>query len=350
MQELLSRLRSLDPQASLALRVVACFDELIRGDVNSQALLGAAASLAGCPVGFRQTRPQRTMRVAPDGTLLASSAEAADGPDGWELVDEGDGLAVWLERDGPPQANDAIVLERLALAVSIRHGRARPDARRGLAMALDVETTSDLRRRAATQVGLSIGQRYRVVAVPLFATWGRHPDAPEDVVATSFGPIHVLVVPAAVTRIDASPVGIGVVVPVEELDRSLRTALVSLRLCAPPRTPQVLADEYGGLVELLADSSTDRPSLDVERLDEVMGHPWAVATLDALLRAASVREAARLAGVHHSTMQTRLDTLTEELCFDPLDGLGRARIGIAYLAWRLRHSTVLELPAPVQPA
>ena len=44
-------------------------------------------------------------------------------------------------------------------------------------------------------------------------------------------------------------------------------------------------------------------------------------------------------------MQAR-DTIAEMVGFDPLDGLGRTRLGIAYLVWRLRNSRVLELPAP----
>ncbi|MBW3536018.1 MAG: zinc-binding dehydrogenase, partial [Gemmatimonadetes bacterium] len=70
-------------------------------------------------------------------------------------------------------------------------------------------------------------------------------------------------------------------------------------------------------------------------------------TLDALIRAGSVRQAARMCGVHHSTLQTRVDTISDMVGFDPLDGLGRTRLGIAYLVWRLRHSRVLDLPAPL---
>ena len=47
MQELLGRIARLDPSASLGLRVIACFDELVVGNVNTRALLSAAASLSG---------------------------------------------------------------------------------------------------------------------------------------------------------------------------------------------------------------------------------------------------------------------------------------------------------------
>lgn len=52
MQELLGRIAKLDPEASLGLRVIACFDELMAGEVNSHALASAAAALAGCPAAF----------------------------------------------------------------------------------------------------------------------------------------------------------------------------------------------------------------------------------------------------------------------------------------------------------
>ena len=81
-------------------------------------------------------------------------------------------------------------------------------------------------------------------------------------------------------------------------------------------------------------------------LETVMQHPWAAQTLDALLRSASIRDASRIAGVHHSTMQARLETIRGLLSFDPMDGIGRTRVGLAFLAWRVRHSTALDLPPP----
>jgi hypothetical protein len=71
MQELLARLKALDPNASLALRIIACFDELVRGGVNIHGLLGAAASLVRLCRGLCGPchRPAR-MRVAPGGEIL----------------------------------------------------------------------------------------------------------------------------------------------------------------------------------------------------------------------------------------------------------------------------------------
>lgn len=345
MQELLGRIARLDPSASLGLRVIACFDELVVGNVNTRGLLAAAASLAGCPAGFRQESPPREVRVSPRGTLL-------DG-DPPEVADEfrasaSEGLEVWLEREGDALPNDAITLERLCLALRVRHGLGRRDVdnRRHLGLLTDRQVPLEERTAAAEAVGLTATGRYRVAAAPLFAVWQQHPDGPEDVIPTRHGPIHAIVLPEAHDQVVASPCGLGTVTTIDRLHDSFRVALVALRLCSPPEEPLVDADTYGGLITLLADSIEDSHQPDVDRMAEVAGHPWGLATVAALVSSQSVREAARQAGVHHSTLSTRVETIADTLGFDPLDGLGRARLGMAYLGHRLRRSTVLDLPAP----
>jgi methyl acetate hydrolase len=343
MQELLGRIAALDPTATLGLRVIACFDELIIGNVNTHALLGAAASLAGCNAGFLQDRPARIVRVSPEGELCPEGE-----PTGHVLHPE-DGLTVWLERGGPKRANDDIIVERLALAVRIRCGRGNPevDHRRDLAVLLDRSVPVDDRQLAAARLGLRPTATYRVVAAPLFAVWKERPnDVPEDVVPSASGPLHALVVPSALTTVDANPAGVGISTRAEHIHHSFRTAVVALRLCSPPATPVVTADEYGSLIGLLADAPSEAYIPDVDLIDDIMAHSWACSTLDSLIRSASVRQAARLCGVHHSTLQTRLDAISDIVGFNPLDGLGRTRLGIAYLVWRLRHSHVLDAPAP----
>jgi PucR-like helix-turn-helix protein len=346
MQELLGRIAALDPTATLGLRVIACFDELIIGNVNTRALLSAAASLGGCNAGFQQDRPARVMRVTPEGELCPGGE-----PTG-QVLHPDDGLTVWLEREGPKRANDDIIIERLALAVRIRCGQGHHevDNRRDLAVLLDGSIPVDERQLAAARLGLRPTATYRVVAAPLFAVWKDRPNAPEDVVPSASGPLHALVVPSACTTVDANTAGVGIATQVEHLHHSFRTAVVALRLSVPPTTPVVTADEYGSLIGLLADASSEAHIPDVDLIEEVMAHSWACSTLDALIRAGSVRQAARLCGVHHSTLQTRVDAISDIVGFDPLSGLGRTRLGIAYLVWRLRHSHVFDLPAPTAAA
>ena len=348
MQELLGRITRLDPEASLALRVIACFDELSVGGVNTRGLLAAAASLAGCVAGFGQQRPARTVRVTPRGEL--ADGPAPDGPPAG-ATPAGPGTCVWLERTGPAEANDAIVLERLALAVRLRHDRdaGAPDARRHLAVLVDGDLPADRRRTAAAALGLSATASYRVVTAPLFAVWAEHPGGPEDVVPTAHGPLHTLVVPAATAVVQAGPSGVGVATTPDHLDHSFRTSVVALRLCGRGATRSVGADAYAGLVSMFAEEPAGAHHPDVQLVAAVDEHPWGAATLDALTTSGSARQAARALGIHHSTLQHRLEIITTTLGFDPLDGLGRLRAGVAHLAWRLQTSRVLDLPAPTAP-
>lgn len=346
MQELLGRLRTLDPDAMVSLRVIACFDELIVGGVNSRALLSAAASLAGCVAGFTIESSARTMRISPSGEQLPGAKVAPTQP----VLEWSDhNLTVWLERVGDVHANDAIILERLSLGLRLRHDRSLiVEPRRDLGIMVDPLVDEDRRLDAAARQGLSSTTRYRIIVAPLFATWSRHPNAREDVVATPVGPLHTLVVPEAMTTVDASPVGIGQSALPGELPRSFQTAVLALRIADPPDVPFVCADDYGGLLDVLADVPAGHMPADVPSIIQIVTHPWGAATLDAIVRTGSVREAARVVGVHHSTMSSRLVSISELLGFDPLDGMGRVRLGVAYLIWRLRESRSLTLPPPVE--
>ena len=56
MQELLGRIAALDPDASLGIRVIACFDELILGDVKHDTQIAArldVPALNPCPYAHR---------------------------------------------------------------------------------------------------------------------------------------------------------------------------------------------------------------------------------------------------------------------------------------------------------
>lgn len=350
MQELLGRIARLDPSASLGLRVIACFDELSLGNVNSRALLAAAASLAGCTAGYRRAG-STAVRITASGEPAPDDVPGTGEPDPPFLprdTDDDGAMTVWLERDGDPLPNDAIILERLSLALRLRHGLGsrQLDHRRHVGRLLDRDASPQDRLQAGAESGLQPNVRYRIAAAPLFAVWSHHPRGVEDVVGTPFGPIHVVVVPESTTRVQAHPVGIGSAQTPEHLHLSFRTALVALRLCLPPDQGCVLADDFGGLIDLLADVSIDSHHGDADAVAAVCDRPWGLETVGAIVRSQTVREAARALNVHHSTMQSRVDVVTDELGFNPNEGLGRSRLGMAYLIHRLRTSRVLDLPAP----
>ena len=128
MQELLGRLRALDPTASQSLRVIACFDELMAGRVGTEGLLSAAAALAGRIVGLRRTPNAVAVRFDPKGNRLPPGLPSAD------ALKTG-GLVIWIERGAEmPGANDAIILERLALALQLNYDDGRPPAPRHAGM------------------------------------------------------------------------------------------------------------------------------------------------------------------------------------------------------------------------
>lgn len=346
MQELLGRLTALDPDASQVLRVIACFDELMAGGVAVHGLLSAAAALSGASAGL--DRGDHVVRVDPRGESMPAGA-GADAPRLQCPVSEG--AVVWIERD-PAQLlpNDAIILERLALALRVRLDPHMDVSmlRRDVSTVVDAAATTAERREAAGRLRITASAPHRVLAAPLFATWAEHPAGPDDVVATPYGPVHITIVGADADA-SGSPLGLGVAAGVDDLPASLRTALIALRLHDGTSTAPFCADDLGGLAEVLADlDDTDRPDRDAAGLSQVIDHPWGQATIDALVRASSVREAARLAGVHHSTMAMRVDAIGQALGFDPMSGLGRTRLGLAFLRWRLRESHVLVLPAPAR--
>ena len=339
MQELLGRLRQLDPTASASLRVIACFDELMAGGVGTDGLLSAAAALSGSVVGVRRAENAPEIQIGTQGERLAAAA-----PTG--IVRESNGMTVWIEApstDAGP--NEAIIIERLVLALHVRYDHVDAPLKRDISVIVDHDAAAEDRVAAARRRGLEDGVAYRVVVAPLFALWRTHPRGPEDVVASAVGPVHVAIVAADAAPV-ASPLGVGIASDLNDLDLSFRTALVCLRLAEPGTVSR--ADDLGGLAEILADTPAnarpDRDEAAVARL--VAAHAWAPATLDALMQAGSVREAARLACIHHSTMTTRVAVIADELGIAPLDGLGRARLAVAVMRHRMRASRALELPPP----
>lgn len=343
MQELLGRLGALDPEASLGLRVIACFDELMSGGVAVHGLLSAAAALAGAPTGFAQE--QQLLRVSPRGEDIQGEP-----PHARLIAEINEITSVWIEREPSTiHANDTIILERLALAIRLRVERnARSTGieatRRDLATLVDERTPLQDRANIVARLQLSASTKYRVVIAPLFAVWLQRPKGPEDVVWTAFGPVHAIITTEG-PESRGAPIGMGIATDTQDLGRSFSTALIALRLYEGESLVPVNADGLGGLAEMFADLPvTERSDSDAAAMDAITEIGWGRATLSALVETSSVREAARVIGVHHSTVTTRLEVVVSKLGFDPLTGLGRTRLGLAFLRWRLHNSRVLELP------
>ena len=323
MQELVGRLTALDVEATETLKVIAYFDALVDGHASTEVLLRGAAVLSGCAAGVVAESIQ--LRVDSSGTR----SPGARGE--WPSRTFGDGGVTWIERAGGPHANDEMILERLAIALGIAVDRTSPAAasRRALQTLIDSSTTADARLDAARRLHLSPHSHYRVIATPANAT-GRTPSV---VIRTEAGSVRVSVLAAE----KSSPVeraGIGVGTAPDSLPRSWASALVALRLTSP-REPVVSADDLGSVL-MLAEVAAHHEVPDVAALISLIrAHPGAENLLDAIAAAESLRAAGVEIGLHHSTVQARTATFSQEMGFDVRSPQGRVRLSLALALYRL---------------
>ncbi|MFD0370583.1 helix-turn-helix domain-containing protein [Streptomyces sp. NPDC127114] len=174
MEALALRLSGLDPYAGGAIRIVAFYDTLMRRRVDLPALARASAGLAECVTGIRVHGTGRAVRVSPLGTEADAPAPPAPAPPASTTVpvtlDEEEIGEVWLERPGPPNALDEVLLDRLAIAVAAaveRYGPARTTMADPALVELAVAPTTDpaARARALRLLGFAPGRPVQAVAV-----------------------------------------------------------------------------------------------------------------------------------------------------------------------------------------
>ncbi|MGP3533700.1 helix-turn-helix domain-containing protein [Microbacterium sp. RD1] len=320
MQELVGRLTALDPEASESLKVVSYFDALVSGGVGIEALLRGAAVLSGTVAGADTAG--RRLRVNPEGERV----DGAGGGRDWPSRPTPDGT-VWIERSGTAHANDAMVLERLALAVSLAQERRGSTPESALHVAIDAARSGDERRVALARLRVEPGATVRVLAVPAADALA----PPSTVVATPHGLVRAAFLSGIAASLPGARAGIGVPVPAEDAPRSFDTAVVALRLSRAEEAV-VDASDYGVLLAAAqALQATSHPDAAVlSALDE-----RACEVLHAVVESDSLRGAASALGMHHSTVQARYEALVRELGWDPRSPKGRARYEIAALVRRL---------------
>jgi hypothetical protein len=337
MRELAGRLTALDPDAGAAVRVIQYFDRLAEGHVGVEVLVRSAAVLAGCPAGVNDGERHVRVRVRADG-------QREDGPPGGTVLPLGpdSDACVWLEREGRRHANDAIVLERLAAVVRTVLDRTHVPLRAidpaSVELLLDPEISVDVRRAAAARLGLPGSGLLRVVVSPA----GTHP---RRTLTARLGPLDVTVEQASAPT-DALPdrAGVGPSVPLEQVPDSYQLARIALRLSGSgtaedPGPGRLWAGDLGGLL-VLADGCDSPPAIqEVTLLERATStHPWAPGTVEALGTSGSVRAAATVLQVHHSTLQDRLDLLGRALGYSVHTPAGRTRAYLALLLSRLRRN------------
>ncbi|MFC9825660.1 PucR family transcriptional regulator [Streptomyces erythrochromogenes] len=356
MEALAARLSQLDAHAEGAIRVVAFYDTLMRRRVDLAALARSSAGLAECVAGVRLHGTGRVVRASPDGADAPAPPPPASASTAAPItLDEEEIGTVWLERPGPPNPLDEVLLDRLAIAVAAvveRYGPARTTMADPALVELVVSSDCDEagRARALRLLGFAADLPVRVAAVrselPLdraarLLCPGRRPvkAAPLAgvgvVLATAIAPATATAIPLGRLP-DRFPAdvraGIGAC---DDPARSWREALTALRFTSA-RQPVVRYDDLGALA-LLAEIPEDaaRANGDVAAIARMARNPEDLETLDAFCATGSLRRAADRLHLHHSSVARRLEQITKTLGIELTRPAGLMRAGLALTAWRL---------------
>jgi PucR C-terminal helix-turn-helix domain len=341
MEVLVERLSQLDSQAEGAIRVVMFYDTLMRRRVDLPALARASAGLAECVAGVRLHGTGRATRVGPDGRQ-APAPEPPASTTAPITLDEEEIGTVWLERPGAPGPLDDVLLDRLAIAAAAvveRYGPAHTTMADPALVELAISSDSDdaARARALRLLGFAADLPVRVAAVrsqlPLDRVAGLVCPA-RPVKAAPLADVGVLLATTMdPTRFPAGVrAGIGAA---DSPDRSWRQARTALRFTTP-RQPVVHHDDLGALA-LLAQVPLDaaRDNADVAAIARMAGNPEDLQTLDAYCATGSLRRAADLLHLHHTSVARRLEQIGKTLRIELTEPTGLTRARLALTAWRL---------------
>jgi len=341
MEALAARLSQLDSEAEGALRVVMFYDTLMRRRVDLPALARGSAGLAACVAGIRLHGTGRAIRVSPDGRPASAPPLPASTTRPITLDEEEIGT-VWLERPGSPVSLDDLLLDRLAIAAAAVVERYSP-ARTTMAdpalveLVISADSEEAARARALRLLGFTAHLPLRVVAVrsrlPLDHVGVLAcPDRP--VKAAPLADVGVILA----TTVDPARfpadvrAGIG---SAESPHRSWQDARTALRFTTS-RQPVVHFDDLGALA-LLAHVPRDaaRDNADVAAIARMAGNEDDLRTLDAYCAAGSLRRAAELLHLHHSSVARRLELIGKALAIELAEPAGLIRARLALTAWRL---------------
>jgi hypothetical protein len=340
-EALAERLSQLDSQAEGALRVVMFYDTLIRRRVDLPALARASAGLAECVAGIRLHGTGRAIRMSPDGRQASASPLPESTPTPITLDEEEIGT-VWLERTGPPGPLDQLLLDRLAIAAAAvveRYGPAHTTMADPALVELVISSDSDdpARTRALRLLGFAADLPIRVVAVRSQLALDQVAGMVCPARPVKAAPLSDVAVILAATLDPArfpagTRAGIGAA---ESPDRSWRQARTALRFTTP-RQPVVHYDDLGALA-LLTEIPRDaaRDNTDVAAIGRVAGNPDDLETLDVYCATGSLRRAADLLHLHHSSVARRLEQIGKTMGIELTEPTGLTRARLALTAWRL---------------
>lgn len=331
--------------------MVAAFDALVEEQAGVEAVLCSATELAGCRVGLHLPGPAGSYRAEPPPGALTRP-----------LVSGGE---VWLDPPGGRTRTPiaALVLERCAIACTVALARRPRLGDPGLMQTCVEPGAGDLvRSHALEALGLEPSTPVTVMAVdgpsaPVLAALG---GPGRGVRSTPLGPVTLLLCPRPVPDQFPVPVGarVGVGPPgtAATLPYAWREARSALRFALPathPRPPYpedegviVRAELLGAfalLPRLLARADIDEVD-DVRRLDVLAAEPGGAETIRTLVAVAateSLRKAATVVHLHHTSVAQKVARAEQILGFSATDGYGRSRLMLGLVLQRIRDSAPL---------
>jgi hypothetical protein len=332
MKDLAVRLEALDADAGAALRVIAYFDSLSESRAGLQSIVRGAAVLAGVPARLDDSGRRVHVRVTPEGRNEPAAEPAVAA---WPRTEIAAQAVLMLERTGGPGPVDAMILERAAGAA-----RAVLDRTRGKAPAEDpalVELVVDpaaafsVRDAAARHLGLS--GPVRAVA---------RPAGPLVLTSAAITPAGGAGVSFSAAGIPAGRAGVGPVGAIADLPNSYAAARIALLFAADGTDedpgPMVVEYESLGGLTILASAPLPASIPDLDALAHaIAAAPWALPTLQAFADTPSLRAAAGVLRLHHSTLQDRVVHLEHLVGWPVRSPAGKLRLQVALALRRLRR-------------
>lgn len=365
------RLSELGSDPVSVLRLVNHFDRIDETADDPVELVRASAVVAECPVEARWGA----------GTVIRYDAGGHQMPTVESDPASSPAARVRLERPGPPNPLDAIIVDRLRRLLDRRV--ATPHLGDPALVEIVISSTQDRadRARAIRLLGLDETRDIRVLAVS-----SDSPDALRMVtevlagerirIAHLGGTVAVLYQGSAAARplsdaleaqisaayptplaTDAGPgpwIGIGSGTGIFSAPKSWQEALRALRFASSTGYGRrAIAYERLSVLELLAELPLDRvlQNRDVVRINEIAGAASGaleVSTAEAFCVFGSLRRTAEELHVHHSTVANRLAHLAERMGWDFDDPMDRFMATLVLMVRRISLSarTLEEHDAP----
>ena len=361
MEGLLKRLSAEGSEAENALRVVAFFDQLVEHRSSPRALVRSTSRLIGASSGYSSDSGGESWSFDSIGRPIGSSVPPQARAQR-VTTDGGINGTVWILPDSATSALADLVLERMAISVSIvldRDPNQGQPATTALFMRwLDSGNSPEDRESYAHTLGFHSTWSVRSIVLKDFGepddlaqrlhTWSHRVGArcTQPYIADRLSTALFQVTnDMKKSDIEALPglVAIGPPTAVIDAHLSVEAARNALRLCSSELGPRFVCYEDLGPLIHIAGIAPDVAKRDpfVIRLmtlaETDAGRPELVA-LDVFLRHSSLRSAAIELNLHHSSLAKRLDKVSRRLAVDLSDPKSRFELSLALWLYRVAMS------------